>query len=635
VSFAFYTLVERRRILDDIARVEINNIERDEKISRNEQRIKELDSKLQRCKIGSKILMEYQYLNGRFNGRQRRSIDARIGRMARMIDQLLNTSLVVPVYLRGKPGPPGPIGPAGVAGPPGNRGKPGPVGRRGLKGDQGGIGFPGVKGSKGDRGLMGKNGKMGQKGAKGEKGDSISSPKITVHPKDQQVLKNETVSFICEATGHPHPTMHLAPVNRTMDERYKRVGNGTLKIVGVKPEDQGQISCTVESMLGKDISRAWLEVLAPPTASIAKTYVEIEEGYEMKINCLVEGNPEPVVKWKRAGKGLPVHTSYENQQRTLTIRRAAREDSGLYTCVASNNLGYAIAQSKVLVRERLSFFFKSSPSIQASENDNLTISCIHEHGVKPVSVKWFKSGKSLVGDRFVLTRNDQILDIRKFRGTDAGDYKCIVASKFSRLQSLTNISVKLRRRTCNELKLAGEQKSGTYMIYPSSVQPFRVYCDMTSKTGVGITVISHDSEARTRVKGIEPAGHYAKRITYELPNENIKAIIKASTKCEQFLKYECKGSMIYDSGFAWWVSAAGKRMSNWGGVDHTRRGCACSLTNSCAKGVCNCDMNDYVWRQDSGLLDEKEFLPISEVRFGDTGDKDEEGFHTVGKLKCY
>ena len=181
--------------------------------------------------------------------------------MARMIDQLLNTSLVVPVYLRGKPGPPGPIGPAGIAGPPGTRGKPGPVGSRGLKGDQGDIGFPGVKGTKGDPGLMGKNGKMGQKGAKGEKGDSISSPKITMHPKDQQVVRNETVSFTCEATGHPLPAIHLTPVNQTMDERYKRVGKGSLKIVGVKPEDQGEISCTVESVLGKDISRAWLEVL--------------------------------------------------------------------------------------------------------------------------------------------------------------------------------------------------------------------------------------------------------------------------------------------------------------------------------------------------------------------------------------
>ena len=64
-SFAFYTLVERRRILNDIERMVINNRETDDKASRNEQRIKELDSKLQRCQMGSKTLLEYQVLNGK------------------------------------------------------------------------------------------------------------------------------------------------------------------------------------------------------------------------------------------------------------------------------------------------------------------------------------------------------------------------------------------------------------------------------------------------------------------------------------------------------------------------------------------------------------------------------------------
>ena len=33
--------------------------------------------------------------------------------------------------------------------------------------------------------------------------------------------------------------------------------------------------------------------------------------------------------------------------------------------------------------------------------------------------------------------------------------------------------------------------------------PFTVYCDMSDKNGVGVTVISHDSEGRTHVKGCE------------------------------------------------------------------------------------------------------------------------------------
>ena len=31
--------------------------------------------------------------------------------------------------------------------------------------------------------------------------------------------------------------------------------------------------------------------------------------------------------------------------------------------------------------------------------------------------------------------------------------------------------------------------------------PFSVFCDMTDKNGVGVTVLSHDSEGRTYVKG--------------------------------------------------------------------------------------------------------------------------------------
>ena len=31
--------------------------------------------------------------------------------------------------------------------------------------------------------------------------------------------------------------------------------------------------------------------------------------------------------------------------------------------------------------------------------------------------------------------------------------------------------------------------------------PFTVFCDMTDKSGVGVTVISHDSESRTLVDG--------------------------------------------------------------------------------------------------------------------------------------
>ena len=77
-------------------------------------------------------------------------------------------------------------------------------------------------------------------------------------------------------------------------------------------------------------------------------------------------------------------------------------------------------------------------------------------------------------------------------------------------------------------------------------------------------------------------------------------------------------------------------MTYWGGASESGR-CACGMNNSCADpgDECNCDANDGVWREDSGLLTDKSHLPVRQLRFGDTGKSGEQGYHTLGKLKCY
>ena len=77
-------------------------------------------------------------------------------------------------------------------------------------------------------------------------------------------------------------------------------------------------------------------------------------------------------------------------------------------------------------------------------------------------------------------------------------------------------------------------------------------------------------------------------------------------------------------------------MTYWGGGNSVPNMCACGLNGPCASSYgCNCDINDFVWREDSGLLTNKSHLPVIQLRFGDTGDAGEEGHHTLGKLKCY
>ena len=165
---------------------------------------------------------------------------------------------------------------------------------------------------------------------------------------------------------------------------------------------------------------------------------------------------------------------------------------------------------------------------------------------------------------------------------------------------------------------------------------------MSSKNGVGITVISHDSEDRTLVDGCNPPGCYSRDIRYTGANlSQLTGLTRVSSQCEQFIKYECYHSRLLSkkdgTQFGWWVSGDYHKMAYWGGAKPDSGKCACARTNSCAdtRHGCNCDKNDNVWREDSGLIIDKTKLPVKQLRFGDTGEGREKGYHTLGKFKCH
>ena len=65
-------------------------------------------------------------------------------------------------------------------------------------------------------------------------------------------------------------------------------------------------------------------------------------------------------------------------------------------------------------------------------------------------------------------------------------------------------------------------------------------------------------------------------------------------------------------------------------------GCKCGIDKSCAYSgwLCNCYANDNVWRYDEGYVTDKQRLPLTEVRLGDTGGWAEYGKHTIGPMIC-
>ena len=363
-----------------------------------------------------------------------------------------------------------------------------------------------------------------------------------------------------------------------------------------------------------------------------------EEGQNVSLICQATGQPAPMVTWQKAFSQLPKEKTTVVDG-NLTILNITKADGGAYACVAKNVLGKDSAVAQITVLGKLVFLLILPLKVVASDLSNVTLNCRAKGSLEVV---WRRVGQSLPHNH-VLYPNGTLL-LRSVSSSDAGAYTC-VAKNSRRSIEVTSV-LEVFPYSCSRLKSGRRgSSSGNYMIDPDGkggVAPFRVYCDMSDKSGVGVTVISHDSESRTHVgpsiSGCGGRGCYSKDVRYTgVSTAQLAALTRVSQNCEQFIKFECNNAIAFiEASYAWWVSRDGTRMNYWGGATGYDKMCACGVTNSCTGGTkCNCDNSGTGWYEDSGLLTDKSALPVTQIRLGDLNDWHEEGYHTLGKLKCY
>ena len=70
---------------------------------------------------------------------------------------------------------------------------------------------------------------------------------------------------------------------------------------------------------------------------------------------------------------------------------------------------------------------------------------------------------------------------------------------------------------------------------------------MRDKDGIGVTVISHNTENRTKVVGYDDPGSYQRKVAYDGISDVAKqlgVLANASKHCEQYISYQCLDSEI-------------------------------------------------------------------------------------------
>jgi len=365
-----------------------------------------------------------------------------------------------------------------------------------------------------------------------------------------------------------------------------------------------------------------------------------QETQNITIACSATGQPLPSITWSKAVGSLPENRT-EVLDGTLTIHSVTRIDGGTYICKAGNLLGSATDTSLVVIFSRLRFRVRPPQEVTPVIGYSVHLPCVAESDLKP-TIDWTKEGNSLLPVGSKVLRN-KTLNIQKVGKSHEGSYTCRATNALTTIEAKVKVNSPVITTSCSLIRKYISSVSGNYVIDPDGsggLAPFTVYCDMSDKNGVGVTVISHDSESRTHVNGkwyVYP-GTYSRNIRYTAASlSQLTSLTRVSSHCEQFIKYECYYSVMFTryGVYAWWVSRDSSKLTYWGGASPGSGKCACGMTSSCAGGYgCNCDKNDAIWREDSGLLTDKTHLPVKQLRFGDASGS-EQGYHTLGKLKCY
>ena len=365
-----------------------------------------------------------------------------------------------------------------------------------------------------------------------------------------------------------------------------------------------------------------------------------EEKQNVTIACNATGQPQPSITWSKAFGSLP-KSKAAVKNGALTIYHVAKNDGGIYMCKAENIIGRATDTVQLVVFSPLQFKLRPPQEITPFIGSTLRLPCVAASDLR-TTISWGKDRKSsLPAASYVLTNGTLLF--RNIKQSHQGTYICRATNALTTIEAKVKINSPVVT-SCSVIRKYVSGVSGNYVIDPDGEggqAPFTVFCDMTDKSGVGVTVISHDSESRTHVKGYGSRGSYSRDIHYTGASlSQLASLASVSLHCEQFIKYECSGSVLlspyWGDPYGWWVSRDSTKMTYWGGASISRK-CACGMTNSCADSGfgCNCDKNDNVWREDSGLLTDKTKLPVKQLRIGDASGNGEEGYHTLGKLKCY
>uniref|UniRef100_A0A8C4FE00 Ig-like domain-containing protein n=1 Tax=Dicentrarchus labrax TaxID=13489 RepID=A0A8C4FE00_DICLA len=262
---------------------------------------------------------------------------------------------------------------------------------------------------------------------------------------------------------------------------------------------------------------------------------EVPEGSNVQLDCIVRGLPVPEVRWFCEGKELEnspdIQIVTDGELHSLIIAEAFEEDTGRYSCFASNFYGTDSTSAEIYVEGDASFFLtdslnqtsnynylqglngqpimaapvftKNLQDLLTSEGQLVVLEC-RVKGMPSPRVDWYREGKIIDDspDFRILQKKPRspaeseeicTLVIAEVFSEDSGMFTCTASNKYGTVSSTATLRVKGNASVSLHISGTPNHQNGSPIVVPLPDPP----PNSCLKTG---TLTNHkDSRSSSRV----------------------------------------------------------------------------------------------------------------------------------------
>ncbi|CAD6189828.1 unnamed protein product [Caenorhabditis auriculariae] len=349
-----------------------------------------------------------------------------------------------------------------------------------------------------------------------DQGEQPSKPHFVIPLTSSAALPGEKKEFNVKVRGLPKPALQwfLNDKSIKFDDRVKvddlGDGNFCLTIKDVREEDFGTIRCVAKNDLGEADTQAEFQkgnehpdrerddLRYPPRFNVPLWDRRIPLNDPMFIECHVDANPTATIEWFKDDKKIEpsghieIRNSLDGACR-LNIIPFTEADTGVYMCVAVNDLGQAETQATYSVEvaehveeeHRKEYAPKINPGLEdqtVNAGQPVRLFCKVD-AIPRAGVVWYKDGLPLRADSRITMEYDEEgnarLTINDTVENDIGAYRCVATNAHGTINTSCSVGVKVPK---TEVKKEGAEPfftKGLVDIWADRGETFILKCAVT------------------------------------------------------------------------------------------------------------------------------------------------------------